>query len=158
VTGKGHPTMRQPPACLTGRLCALIQARTAWLTCHEAFSQTSRRAVLPSAANQAVSQASHGVVPALTGRPWTKRRSLPCVAARHSPYHATALGAGSCRSGSFGTRGKGWSSVQVGRLGWARRLPQTASCKPKTPSACRDARALSRSRPFFCVRRTEQDS
>src|SRR2546428_9445241 len=85
LLGKGHTTTRQPPCCLTPRLCALSHARTAWLTCHEALSHTISSAAFPSAANRFVSHPSNCVVTALTERPSPKRRSMPCVSVRHSP-------------------------------------------------------------------------
>src|SRR4029450_8414903 len=81
----GHTTIRQAPSRLTRRLWALSHARTAWLTCHEALSHTINSAVFPSAINRSVSQPRNCVVTALTGRPSTKRRNMPCVSARHSP-------------------------------------------------------------------------
>lgn len=51
-TGSGQETIRTPPSRLTRRLCALIQARTRWLTCQLALSQTSSKARFPSAASR----------------------------------------------------------------------------------------------------------
>src|SRR2546426_11724696 len=90
LLGKGHTTMRQPPSRLTRRLGALSHARTAWLTCHEALAHTISSAVFPSAVKRYVSHSRNCVVTALTGRPPTKRRSMPYVSARHSRHHARA--------------------------------------------------------------------
>src|SRR4030095_7892815 len=61
------------------RLWFFTHVRPTLLTCHEALSHTNNSAVLPSAANRAVSHARNCIVTALTGRPSTKRRSMLCV-------------------------------------------------------------------------------
>src|SRR5215218_7562466 len=51
-TGSRHTTIRTPPRRFTVRLCLLIHARTAWLTCQAALSHTSTHTRLPSAASR----------------------------------------------------------------------------------------------------------
>ncbi len=66
--------MRTPaPSRLTRRLWARIQVRTSALMCQAALSQTSSRAVLPSAWSLVQHQARNWIVIGLTGRPSTKR-------------------------------------------------------------------------------------
>ena len=83
LTGNRQPTMRTPcPARLTARLWSRTQAYTSRLTCQEALSQTSSRAVFPRAASRSQHQARNCVVRALTGRPSTKRSSTSLPAGR----------------------------------------------------------------------------
>src|SRR5262249_56929037 len=77
LIGRGQTRIRTPPSCFTRRLCALIHARTRWLTCHEALSHTNNSAFFPSACRHAQTQAKKSSVTWLTGRPATKRSSIP---------------------------------------------------------------------------------
>jgi len=54
-------------------------------TCHEALSQTTRSACLPSLANRAANHPRNWLVSRLTGRPSTKRISMALVSTRHKP-------------------------------------------------------------------------
>jgi len=86
LTGRRQATIRTPaPARLTARLWSCSQARTAWLTCHAALSQTSSSAVTPRAASLSQHQARNRVVSAPTGRPSTKRSRTSFAAGRYSP-------------------------------------------------------------------------
>ena len=60
--GRQEESIPQMASNETLRQNRLSQARTAWLTCHEALSHTNSRAVFPSAANHAVSHARNCVV------------------------------------------------------------------------------------------------
>src|ERR687884_508702 len=74
-TGNRHTRIRTPPVRFTVRLCILIHACTARLTCQAALSHTSTHTRLPSFANLWATQARKLVVTRLTGRPSTKRSS-----------------------------------------------------------------------------------
>jgi hypothetical protein len=70
---------------LARRFWPLIQARTRWLACQLALSQTSSKARLPSLANCWHAQARNSSVTWLTGRPWTNRSIIAPVSPRSSP-------------------------------------------------------------------------
>ena len=116
LLGKGHTTMRQPPSRLTRRLWALKPRPHGVTDVPRGLVPHYHPApfFLPPPPGP-VSHAKNWAVTALTGRPSTKRRRMPCVSARNHPSHATAVDSGSWRSGAFWTKRHGVAAVQAWR-------------------------------------------
>ena len=143
LIGKGHTTTRQPPACLTRRLCALSHARTAWLTCHEALSHTSSSAVFPAAAElcRQPRQKLHRHGTDRTTVHKAKEHAL-CVHAEQ-PITCHRLG---CRVVTGLARfGSSAAACRLSRSGdWAGRSGSTTP-HPESPTPSRDAPTLAQS-------------